>query len=168
MTATGRVYWSEITTLYLTTIKSANPDGTAAVTVTNSVLNQRGLLVDPIRRKLFWVGSDAWQRQELIYRSELDGSNPEVVYGAPEGMQIRALTLDPYNQKLYWLDPTGGAARSTGPTPTATAWRNWPPISAATPAASSCAPMRTRSTTSAAITWCRQSWTAATRLCWPT
>jgi hypothetical protein len=110
-TATGRVYWSEITTLYLTTIKSANPDGTAAVTVTNSVLNQRGLLVDPIRRKLFWVGSDAWQRQELIYRSELDGSNPEVVYGAPEGMQIRALTIDPYNQKLYWLDPTtaGGA-----------------------------------------------------------
>ena len=70
------------------------------------MINQRGLLVDPIRRKLFWVGSDTWQRQELIYRSELDGSSPEVVYGAPEGMQIRALAIDPYSQKLYWLDPT--------------------------------------------------------------
>ena len=34
-----------------------------------------------------------------------------MVYAAPEGMQIRELALDPYSQKLYWLDPTteGGA-----------------------------------------------------------
>ena len=139
------------------------------MTVTNSVINQRGLLVDPIRRKLFWVGSDTWQRQELIYRSELDGSSPEVVYGAPEGMQIRALAIDPYNQKLYWLDPTtaGGAlywadadgnrlahagrqSRQRRPRP------HRPALS------------RTRSTTCAATTWCGQSWTAATRPCWPT
>ena len=31
---------------------------------------------------------------------------PGVVYAAPEGLQIRDLTLDPYAQKLYWLDPT--------------------------------------------------------------
>jgi hypothetical protein len=103
---TGRVYWSEIKSLYLTTIKSANPDGTGVLTVIDNVLNQRGLLVDPIRRRLLWVGSDQWQRQELIFRSNLDGSNPEVVYGAPEGTQIRELALDPYAQKLYWLDPT--------------------------------------------------------------
>ena len=109
--ATGRVYWSEITSLYLTAIKSANPNGSDVQTVISSVINQRGLLVDPVRRKLLWVGSDQWQRQELIFSSDLNGSNSEVLYGAPEGRQVRALALDPYTQKLYWLDPTldGGA-----------------------------------------------------------
>ena len=74
-------------------------------TVVSGVADQRGLLIDPIRHKLFWVGSDTWRRQELIYRSELDGSNLEAVYAAPEGTQIRELALDPYAQKLYWLDP---------------------------------------------------------------
>ena len=104
--ATGRVYWSQIKSLYLTEIKSANPDGSDVQTVVSDVRNQRGLLVDPIRRKLYWVGSDIWLRQELIFRSNLDGSNMEVVYSAPEGKQMRALALDPYSQKLYWLDPT--------------------------------------------------------------
>ncbi len=104
--ATGRVYWSEIASLYLTTIKSANPDGSDVQTVISNVVGQRGLLVDPIRRKLLWVGRDQWQRQELIFRSDLNGANSEVVYAAPEGMQVRELAIDPYSQKLYWLDPT--------------------------------------------------------------
>ena len=104
--ATGRVYWSEIKTLYLTDIKSANPDGTGMQTVVSNVRNQRGLLVDSVRRKLLWVGADTWLRQDLIFSSGLDGSGVEVVYAAPEGAQIRELALNPYSQKLYWLDPT--------------------------------------------------------------
>lgn len=103
--STGRVYWSEIATFYLTTIKSANPDGSDVQTLVTNVMDQRGLVIDTIRRKLLWVASDTWQRQEFILRSNLDGSNREIVYAAPEGRPIRYLTLDPYAQKLYWLDP---------------------------------------------------------------
>ncbi|MFN8333457.1 MAG: LamG-like jellyroll fold domain-containing protein, partial [Saprospiraceae bacterium] len=103
--STGRVYWSEIATFYLTTIKSAKPDGSDVQTVVSNVMDQRGLVVDPIRGKLFWVAGDTWQRQEFIYRSNLDGSNREIIYAASAGSQIRYLALDAYNQKLYWLDP---------------------------------------------------------------
>lgn len=108
---TGRVYWSEISTFYLTTIKSANPDGSDVQTIVPNVMDQRGLVVDAVRRKLLWVASDTWQRQEFIFRSDLDGSNREIVYTAPAGTSIRTLTLDPYAQKLYWIEPTtaGGA-----------------------------------------------------------
>jgi hypothetical protein len=104
--SSGRVYWSQIKTYYLTDIVSANPDGSDVQTVVAGVLNQRGLLVDPIRRKLYWVGSDRLLRQEMIFRSSLDGSDLEVVHTAAAGAQIRALALNPYTQKLYWLDRT--------------------------------------------------------------
>ncbi len=109
--STGRVYWSEISTFYLTTIKSANADGSDVQTIVPNVMDQRGLVVDAIRRKLLWVASDTWQRQEFIFRSDLDGSNREIVYTAPAGTPIRYLTLDPYAQQLYWIEPTtaGGA-----------------------------------------------------------
>ena len=102
---TSRVYWSQITTYYLTVIKSANPDGSDVQTVVSDVIGQKGLTIDPIRRKLFWVGMDTWQRQEMIFSSDLDGSNQIVLYVAPEGAYIRELAIDPYAQKLYWLDP---------------------------------------------------------------
>src|SRR5690606_27490873 len=43
--------------------------------------------------------------QEMIFRSDLDGSNPEVIYTAPAGAALHDLTIDSYAQKLYWLDP---------------------------------------------------------------
>ena len=88
--------------------KVARPDGSDWQTGVSNVRNQRGLLVDPVRRKLLWVGADTWLRQELILSSSLDGSGVEMVYAAPEGAQIRELALNPYSQKLYWLDPTIG------------------------------------------------------------
>ncbi|MBI1293418.1 hypothetical protein GC175_00485 [bacterium] len=105
-TETGRVYWSEITSIYLTTIKRSNADGSDVQTVVADVRDQGGLLVDPIRRKLLWVAGDTWQRQEFIFRSDLNGDNIEIIYTAPAGTQIRYLALDPYAQKLYWIDPS--------------------------------------------------------------
>jgi hypothetical protein len=103
---TGRVYWSEISSLYLTTIKSANADGSDVQTVVSNVMDQGGLLVDPIRRKLIWVAGDTWQRQEFIFRSDLNGDNIEIIYAAPAGAEVRYLALDAYAQKLYWIDPS--------------------------------------------------------------
>ncbi|MFN8445402.1 MAG: LamG-like jellyroll fold domain-containing protein, partial [Caldilineaceae bacterium] len=104
--STGRIYWSEINNFVLTNIKSAKADGSDARTIVSGIVGQRGLLVDPIRRKLLWVGGDVWQRQEFIFRSDLDGSNRETVYAAQPGSLIRYLALDPYAQKIYWIDPT--------------------------------------------------------------
>ncbi|MCB0125995.1 MAG: hypothetical protein KDE58_27250, partial [Caldilineaceae bacterium] len=103
--STGRVYWSEINTIALTTIKSANPDGSDLQTIIGDIRDQRGLVVDPVRGKLLWVGTDLARRQELIFAANLDGSELALLYTAPEGAQIRYLALDPYAQKLYWIDP---------------------------------------------------------------
>ncbi|MBI1293407.1 hypothetical protein GC175_00430, partial [bacterium] len=113
--STGRVYWSEVNTFFLTTIKSANADAASADgsdvrTAVTGIVGQRGLVVDPIRRKLLWVGGDIFQPHEYIFRSDLDGSNQEIVYTAQPGSQIRYLALDPYAQKLYWIDPTLGGS----------------------------------------------------------
>jgi hypothetical protein len=87
-----------------TRIRSANPDGSDVQTIVPIVYGQKGLLFDPVRNLLYWVGLDSQQRQYVIYRSNPDGSNVQVVYTAAAGTQIRNLALDPYAQKLYWLD----------------------------------------------------------------
>ncbi len=103
-TASGRVYWTEVVTMVYTRIRSANNDGSDVQTVVPIVYGQKGILFDPIRNLLYWVGLDSQQRQYVIYRSNPDGSNVQVIYTAAAGAQIRDLTLDPYAQKLYWLD----------------------------------------------------------------
>lgn len=110
-TTTGRIYWNEVGTLVYNRIKSSNPDGSDIQTVVPVVYGQRGLLFDPVRSLLYWVALDSQERQVVIYRSQPNGSGVEVAYTAPAGADIRNLALDPYAQKLYWLDPTyeGGA-----------------------------------------------------------
>jgi hypothetical protein len=110
-TATGRIYWYEVGTLIYNRLKSSNPDGSDIQTVVPTVYGQRGILFDPVRSLLYWVALDRQQHQVLIYRSQPDGSAVEIIYTAPAGADIRDLALDPYAQKLYWLDPTqqGGA-----------------------------------------------------------
>ncbi len=103
--AAGRVYWTQVDTFYLSTIKSANLDGSNVTTHVSGILNQRGLIFDPLRRELLWVATDRSEAQNLIFRSKLDGSDIEVIYAAPDGQQLRYLSLNPYSQKLYWIDP---------------------------------------------------------------
>ena len=107
-TATGRVYWTEVVTMVYNRIRSANPDGSDVQTVVPIVYGQKGLAFDPIRSLLYWVGLDSQQRQFIIYRANPDGSDAQPIYTAPEGALIRDLALDPYAQKLYWLDGATG------------------------------------------------------------
>ncbi|MBK9049484.1 MAG: hypothetical protein IPL78_00785 [Chloroflexi bacterium] len=55
--------------------------------------------VDPIKGVLYWKENDT------IRRSDLDGSRVTTLYTATSGNQVVDLALDPYSQKLYWLDP---------------------------------------------------------------
>ena len=61
--AEGRVYWNEIYSNYLTSIKSAKLDGSNVITHVASILNQDGLALDTVRRKLLWVALiwNSWQ-----------------------------------------------------------------------------------------------------------
>ncbi|NUM43532.1 MAG: hypothetical protein HUU38_02415 [Anaerolineales bacterium] len=103
-TNTGRVYWTEVVTMIYTRIRSANNDGSDVQTVVPIVYGQKGIVFDPIRNLLYWVGMDSQQRQFVIYRANPDGSDVQTMYVAPEGALIRDLNLDPYGQKFYWLD----------------------------------------------------------------
>ncbi|MBK9049479.1 MAG: hypothetical protein IPL78_00760 [Chloroflexi bacterium] len=84
----ARVYWTEVVTMVYTRIRSANNDGSDVQTIVPIVYGQKGLLFDPIRNLLYWVGLDSQQRQYVIYRSNPDGSNVQVVYTATTGAQI--------------------------------------------------------------------------------
>ena len=105
------LYWTQIDSFYLSSIKSAKLDGSDVRTIVPQILNQRGLTLDALRKKLLWVATDRTERENIIFRSNLDGSGVEAIYSAPVGQQIRYLAINPYSQKLYWIDPTynGGA-----------------------------------------------------------
>ncbi len=109
--AAGRLYWTQIDSFYLSSIKSARLDGSDVRTIVPQILNQRGLTLDPVRKKLLWVATDRSERENIIFSSNLDGSDVQAIYAAPVGQQIRYLAINPYSQKLYWIDPTynGGA-----------------------------------------------------------
>ncbi len=103
---TGRIFYTETSSWVWSRIKSANPDGSDVQTINDRVLLPRGLAIDHLRGKLYWIGSDDQMQRDMIYRSNLNGGAAEVVYTAPPGRTLRDLGLDPYAQRLYWLDPT--------------------------------------------------------------
>ena len=65
-----------------------------------------GIAVDPVGGWLYWAEEDTYRGVNVVRRSNLDGTGVETVYAAPEGRQIRELTVDPFAQTLYWRDPT--------------------------------------------------------------
>ena len=68
--------------------------------IVGSIFNQHGLLIDSVKGLVYWVSG------EEIHRARLDGSNAQLVRAAVSGQQVRDLTLDPFAQKLYWIDPS--------------------------------------------------------------
>ncbi len=102
---TGQLYWNQRVASTIHDIMRSEADGSNVTTIAAGVKLIKGLAVDDVRGKLYWVGADFRERQELIYRSDFDGSEVEVVYRAEIGRKLRFLAVDPYNQKLYWYDP---------------------------------------------------------------
>jgi hypothetical protein len=98
--ASGRIYWLQPTGASASTasfIMRSNSDGTGTVQVAGNA-HRGSLLVDPIQGYLYWTEG------ATIRRTDLDGNGLVTVYTAAN--PIRDLALDPYAQRLYWLDPS--------------------------------------------------------------
>ncbi len=104
----GRIYWMEPQLGVVTNLMSANGDGTDVQTLVTTIANERAIAIDPIAGWVYWVEHSLYNGDVIdqIRRANLDGSDVTVVYAAPPGREIHDLAVDPYHQKLYWIDPT--------------------------------------------------------------
>ncbi|MEZ4834199.1 MAG: hypothetical protein R2873_19815 [Caldilineaceae bacterium] len=104
----GRVYWTQADTGVVVDILNAQGDGTDVQTIVTGIAYDHGIAIDPVGGFLYWVQTSLYNGAivDQIRRAALDGSNVEVIYAAPEGRQIRDLTVDSFAQTVYWRDPT--------------------------------------------------------------
>ncbi|MBK9049487.1 MAG: hypothetical protein IPL78_00800 [Chloroflexi bacterium] len=77
-------------------------------TLVTTIANERAIAIDPIAGWVYWVEHSLYNGEVIdqIRRANRDGSDVTVVYAAPPGREIHDLAVDPYHQKLYWIDPT--------------------------------------------------------------
>jgi hypothetical protein len=103
---TGRIYWMQPEVGVVTSLMSANGDGSDVQTLVTGIAGEQALLVDPVGGWVYWVQDSflEWQVVTHIKRANLDGTAVSVVYIAPQGRTIQDLAIDPMGQKLYWLD----------------------------------------------------------------
>lgn len=98
-----KLYWSS-SIFGAGSIQRSNFDGTGVEYVIPSV-DAWGIDIDPRSPKLYWANHDGHK----IQRSDLDGSNIEVVTGT--SMTPWALAVDPVNSKLYYSESNGASAK---------------------------------------------------------
>ena len=98
------IYWSDPATLEIrrSTLLGQNVE----VLVTG--IRSWGLSLDPANGVMYWNSDVEYSFAPGVYRSAMDGSNPELVFSMP-GLGFRADALDTINGKIYWTaDVAGG------------------------------------------------------------
>lgn len=101
----GKMVWAERETH--SSIRMAGLDGSSPITLLTDVHDPRGLEVDPISKKIYWVEFGGKLR-----RADLDGSNVVdiVVSGMTRPFDV---DIDPLRGKLYWSE-LGSASNNQG------------------------------------------------------
>lgn len=66
-----------------------------------------GIDLDVAGGKIYWTDRNF----EKIFRTDLDGTNSELLYLEPNGIQPRGLELDIVNGKVYWVNQTSDEIR---------------------------------------------------------
>ena len=96
----GRIYWTEEGADGL--VRSASHDGTDIQNLASAV-EPRGVAVDIVAGKVYWVDNGGPMTTSVIRRCNLDGTENEDIIstglGAPQGMAI-----DSDSGQLYWTD----------------------------------------------------------------
>lgn len=94
--ASRKMYWSDFLLDGTTpSLRRANLDGTSMETIWQGAKSY-GKAIDPAAGKLYWAA-------DAIYRSDLDGANPEVLLANTFGKgNFHGLDLDPRAGKLYF------------------------------------------------------------------
>ncbi|MBK8432212.1 MAG: hypothetical protein IPL28_13355 [Chloroflexi bacterium] len=106
---TGRIYWMQPEAGLVTSLMSANGDGSDVQTLVTGIVREQAVVVDPIGGWVYWMEESflEWRVIPHIKRANLDGTAVSVIYVAQEGRTIQDLAIDPFGQKLYWLDTAG-------------------------------------------------------------
>ena len=97
--AGGKVYWTERDSSSGGTIKRSNLDGTGVEALLTQPNIPRSIVVDTVRKKLYWIDSF----ETKIQGADLNGENIETVIQLDD--DITNFALDIESAKFYWTDP---------------------------------------------------------------
>jgi DNA-binding beta-propeller fold protein YncE len=76
-----------------------NLDGSGLEAIVSGITDPYGIALDPTGGKIYWT-DDAGN----ISRANLDGSSPQIGIVNIAGGQMRAISLDPANNKMYFYE----------------------------------------------------------------
>ncbi|MCC6677735.1 MAG: hypothetical protein IT436_11370 [Phycisphaerales bacterium] len=99
--AAGKMYWSTSDTLFKGKILRANLDGTqphVAVTSLDAQFKPNAIALDVAAGKIYWTDYVI----DVVSRSNLDGTNVEIIWAAGANHNPRGIALDIANSKVYW------------------------------------------------------------------
>lgn len=95
----NKIYFSDFEVTGSGNIWRMNPDGTGLTAIASNLTDPYGVAVDPAGGKVYWVDDLG-----NVSRANLDGSSPEIgLVNIPSG-QMRAIALDPENNKMYFYE----------------------------------------------------------------
>lgn len=95
----NKIYFSDFEVTGSGHIYRMNLDGTGLTEIAANLTDPYGIAVDPAGGKIYWT-DDAGN----ISRANLDGSSPEIGLVNIAGGQMRAVALDPENNKMYFYE----------------------------------------------------------------
>ncbi len=95
----GKVYWTERDSESGGTIKRANLDGTDVEVLLTQPNVPRSIVVDTVRKRLYWINSI----ETRIQSAGLNGENIKTVIQLDD--DLTNFTIDMEGAKFYWTDP---------------------------------------------------------------
>ncbi len=95
----GKVYFSDFEVVDGGKIWRMNLDGTNLEAIASGITDPYGIALDVTGGKIYWT-DDAGN----ISRANLDGSSPQIGIVNIPGGQMRAISLDPANNKMYFYE----------------------------------------------------------------
>lgn len=108
--ATGEVFWTTSNLVTGSQLWRSDADGNDALALLNfgGASNLRGVAIDAAAAKLYFADFD----QNLILRSNLDGTSLEVFQALGASTGPWGIVLDPPSQRLFWSEYVSGRIRS--------------------------------------------------------
>jgi len=95
----NKIYFSDFELADAGNIWRMNPDGTGLTAIATGINDPYGVAVDPAGGKVYWVDNAG-----NVSRANLDGSSPQIGLVNIPGGNMRAIALDPENNKMYFYD----------------------------------------------------------------
>lgn len=94
-----KIYFSDFETTGEGKIWRMNLDGSGLQEIVTNILDPYGLALDVPGGKIYWTDDEG-----NVSRANLDGSNPQIGIVNILGAQMRAISLDTENSKMYFYD----------------------------------------------------------------